>query len=76
MYNALEEAYKKLDSETDTYYKVIENHESALGAFESGNNEKKLLKSLRTGQILLKMQGLTLKLRKSAFIQVRKFLTA
>lgn len=40
MYNALEEAYKKLDSEADTYYKVIENYESALGAFESGNSEK------------------------------------
>lgn len=40
MYKTLEEAYKKLDSEADTYYKVIENYESALGAFESGNSEK------------------------------------
>ncbi len=40
MYKTLEEAYKKLDSEADTYYKVIQNYESALGEFESGNSEK------------------------------------
>ena len=40
MYKTLEEAYQKLDSEADTYYKVIQNYDSALGAFESGNSEK------------------------------------
>ena len=31
---------KELNETADMYYKVIENYESALGAFESGNSEK------------------------------------